>query len=138
MGHVDVLPTLRELAGLPPDPRNVGWSLVPLLREGRWDRGERPLLGHLVEFDEKHEVRAVVLGRYKLVERRPGRAELFDLETDPGESRDLAERHPEIVARLRDAYDRAEAGATRYGQGGRETQLTPEAVEKLRALGYVK
>ncbi len=138
VGHVDVLPTLRELAGLPPDPRNVGWSLAPLLREGRWDRGERPLLGHLVEFDEKHEVRAVVLGRYKLVERRPGRAELFDLETDPGESRDLAEGHPEIVARLREAYDRAESGATRYGQGGRETQLTPEAVEKLRALGYVK
>ena len=138
VGHVDVLPTLRELAGLPPDPRNVGWSLVPLLRAGQWERGERPLLAHLVEFDEKHEVRAVVLGRYKLVERRPGRAALFDLEADPGESRDLAERHPEIVARLRDAYERTEAGSTRYGQDGRETQLTPEAVEKLRALGYVE
>ena len=138
VGHVDVLPTLRELAGLPPDPRNVGWSLVPLLRRGRWDRGERPLLAHLVEFDQKHEVRAVVLGRYKLVERRPGRAELFDLEADPAESQDLAGRHPEIVARLRDAYDRAEAGATRYADSAREAQLTPEAVEKLRALGYVK
>jgi arylsulfatase A-like enzyme len=138
VGHVDVLPTLREIAGLPPDPRNVGWSLVPLLRAGRWDRGERPLLAHLVEFDEKHEVRAVVLGRYKLVERQPGPAELFDLEADPGESRDLAGRHPEIVARLRDAYDRAEAGATRYAGSAREAQLAPEAVEKLRALGYVK
>ena len=138
VGHVDVLPTLRELAGLPPDPRNVGWSLVPLLGGGRWDRGERPLLAHLVEFDEKHEVRAVVLGRYKLVERRPGRAELFDLEADPAERLDLAGRHPEMVARLRDAYDRAEAGATRYGQHAREAQLTPEAVEQLRALGYVK
>ena len=138
VGHVDVLPTLRELAGLPPDPRNVGWSLAPLLREGRWDHGERPLLGHLVEFDEKHEVRAVVLGRYKLIERRPGGSELFDLEADPGEARDLAGHHPEIVARLRQAYERVEASATRYGQEGRETQLTPEAVEKLRALGYVK
>jgi arylsulfatase A-like enzyme len=138
VAHVDVLPTLREIAGLPPDPRNVGWSLGPLLREGRWDRGERPLLAHLVEFDEKHELRAVVFGRYKLVERRPGRAELFDLEADPAESRDLAESHPEIVARLRDAYARTEAAATRYGQGGRETDLAPEAVEKLRALGYVQ
>jgi arylsulfatase A-like enzyme len=138
VGHVDVLPTLRELAGLPPDPRNVGWSLAPLLREGRWDRGERPLLGHLVEFDGKHEVRAVVLGRYKLVERRPGGAELFDLEADPGESRDLAERHPEVVARLREAYERVETAATRYAESGRQTQLTPEAVEKLRALGYIQ
>ena len=138
VGHVDVLPTLRELAGLPPDPRNVGWSLAPLLRDGRWDRGERPLLAHLVEFDEKHEVRAVVLGRYKLIERRPGDAQLFDLEADPAESQDIAERHPEIVARLRAAYDRAETGSKRYGQGSRETQLSPEAVEKLRALGYVQ
>ena len=138
VGHVDVLPTLRELVGLPADPRNVGWSLAPLLRDGRWDRGERPLLAHLVEFDEKHEVRAVVLGRYKLIERRPGEARLFDLEADPAESQDIAERHPEIVARLRAAYDRVEAGSERYGQGGRETQLSPEAVEKLRALGYVQ
>ena len=111
---------------------------MPLLRRGRWDRGVRPLLAHLVEFDQKHEVRAVVLGRYKLVERRPGRAELFDLEADPGERDDLAGRHPEIVARLRDAYDRAEAGATRYTDSARDAQLAPEAIEKLRALGYVK
>jgi choline-sulfatase len=138
VAHVDVLPTLREITGMPPDPRNVGWSLAPLLREGRWDRGERPLLAHLVEFDEKHEVRAVVLGRHKLVERRPGGAALFDVEADPGETRDLAARHPEIVAGLREAYDRTEATATRYGRTGGESQLTPEAIEKLRALGYVK
>jgi arylsulfatase A-like enzyme len=138
VGHVDVLPTVRELAGLPPDPRNVGWSLAPLLRTGRWDRGDRPLLAHQLEFDEKHEVRAVVFGRHKLVERRPGRAQLFDVVADPGETRDLAAQEPEIVARLREAYDRAEAGATRYGQAGRESQLSPEAIEKLRALGYVE
>ena len=138
VGHVDVLPTLRELVGLPPDPRNVGWSLLPLLRGGRWDRGERPLLAHLLEFDEKHELRAVVLGRYKLIERRPGDAQLFDLEADPAENQDIADRHPDIVARLRQAYDRVESASPRYGQGGRETKLSPEAIEKLRALGYVQ
>ena len=33
------------------------------------------------------------------------RFELYDLATDPTESKDLSERHPEIVARLRVAYD---------------------------------
>jgi arylsulfatase A-like enzyme len=138
VGHVDILPTLRDLLGLPPDPRNVGWSLASLLRTGAWSRGDRPLLAHLREFDDKHEIRAVVYGRHKLVERRPGRAELYDVEADPGETRDLAAAHPDIVARLRDTYDRTEASATRYGQSNRDTALSAEAIEKLRALGYVK
>lgn len=31
--------------------------------------------------------------------------QLFDLETDPGEQRDVADLHPEVVARLRKAFD---------------------------------
>jgi choline-sulfatase len=138
VAHVDVLPTLRELAGLPPDPRNAGWSLVPLLRAGRWDRGDRPLLAHLIEFDRKREWRAVVHGKWKLIERRPGSAELYDLTADPAEQADLAGRHPDVVARLREMYARSEAGAPRFLEGGRDTRLTPEAVEKLRSLGYVE
>jgi arylsulfatase A-like enzyme len=138
VGHVDILPTLRDLLGLPPDPRNVGWSLAALLRTGAWSRGDRPLLAHLKQFDEKQEIRAVVFGRHKLIERRPGRAELYDVEADPGETRDLAAVHPDIVARLRDTYDRTEASATRYAQSNRDTALSPEAIEKLRALGYVQ
>lgn len=33
------------------------------------------------------------------------RMQLFDLQTDPGEQRDVAAQHPEIVARLRQAYE---------------------------------
>ena len=138
VGHVDILPTLREIAGLPPDPRNVGWSLVPLLRDGRWDRGERPLLGHLVEFDGVHQWRAIVEGNWKLIERRPGGTELYDLATDPGEQRPVGAQHPDVVARMLDTYVRTEAGAPRFTDQAREAPLTPEAIEKLRSLGYVK
>jgi arylsulfatase len=37
-----------------------------------------------------------------VVEARP---ELYDLEVDPGEARDVAAEHPDVVARLRAAYD---------------------------------
>ena len=138
VGHVDVLPTLRDLAGLPPDPRNVGWSLVPLLREGRWSRGERPLLAHLQEFDETHEWKAVVRGKWKLLERIPGRVQLFDVEADPGEQHDLAPQNPAVVASLRADYTRTEASAPRFTDSSRNAELSPEAIEKLKALGYVQ
>ncbi len=138
VGHVDVLPTLREIAGLPPDPRNVGWSLLPLLREGRWTRGERPLLAHLMEFDEKHQWKAVVLGKWKLIDRVPGRPELYDLEADFAERHDVSAQHPAEVAALREAYARTEATAPRFTDAARNAQLTPEAIEKLKALGYVQ
>ncbi len=42
----------------------------------------------------------------------PAALQLFDLESDPGEQRDVAAQHPAIVARLRQAY-------ARHTQGGR-------------------
>jgi len=51
-------------------------------------------------------------GRWKLVRKRGGgkprtfTEELYDLDSDPGERSDVADRHPEIVARLGAALDR--------------------------------
>jgi arylsulfatase A-like enzyme len=65
--------------------------------------------------EEKTAVRA---GRWKLV-NNPGKTELFDLEADTGEKSDLAAQKPEIVARLRQAYeDWSKANAPRIGKGG--------------------
>jgi len=62
--------------------------------------------------------------------------ELYDLETDPGETRNIAAEQPATVAVLREKmqallihnpFTRQEAGAG---------NLSPDAQEKLRALGY--
>ena len=46
---------------------------------------------------------AVRDGRWKLIEwHEDNSTELYDLEKDPSEAHDLAQIHPEIVARLRD------------------------------------
>jgi iduronate 2-sulfatase len=109
---VDIFPTLAELAGLPaPEvPQSMdGVSLVPVLRDPsvrvrdhachaypRQRRGE-PVMG-----------RAIRTERHRLVEwRKPGASadtadlELYDYETDPGETRNLAASQPGIVASLR-------------------------------------
>ncbi len=104
---VDVFPTLAELAVLPaptgPQPID-GKSLVPVLR----DPAAR-VRDHAYHVFPKGKLgRAIRNERYRLVEWRnvgdPAEAaelELYDYETDPEETRNLAAQQPQVVARLR-------------------------------------
>ena len=94
------MPTFAELAGVEPPEWTDGISLVPTLL----GRGEQPRHDHL--YWEYHGLwdgaQAVRMGRWKAVRlgghddpRAP--IELYDLETDPGETTDVAAAHPEIV-----------------------------------------
>jgi acetyl esterase/lipase len=115
--HIDVLPTLCEIAGaeIPPAvaAKVEGRSLVPLFLDaeaewpdrllvthvGRWDRGQAAASGY-----RNCRVRE---GRWQLVntKNRPDAWELYDIAADPGEQRTVAAEHPEVVARLAKAYD---------------------------------
>lgn len=114
--HVDLLPTLCELAGAPlPAARVIdGRSLVPLLRAGKGAEHHRYVYhswNRLVPDPQANW--AISDRRFKLHGDRvaPGAAarpawSLFDLEADPSETTDLAARHPEKVAALRAEFER--------------------------------
>lgn len=80
--------------------------------------------------------------RWKLIVRRehgregqPREIELYDVEADPDEAVNLADTKPEQVQRLRAMLEQERQGAT---QGtATEAELAPEALEKLRVLGYL-
>ncbi len=80
---------------------------------------------------------AVLTGRDKLIlgARRPKL--LFDLEADPGETQNLAEARPERMAALSTVLEAAKASAADAAAPEIETQLSPEAIERLRSLGYL-
>jgi len=111
--HLDILPTLIDLCGLTA-PKGVsfdGASVAPLLRgkTGGWP--QRTLVVHNQQVDTpvKRKDFAVMTDRWRLVETKqwgPGRRELFDIQADPGQKTDVADRHPETVAELLKAYDR--------------------------------
>lgn len=121
----DLLPTLTDLAGLPP-PASDGASLLPL-----WTRGDAPAQRSLYweTFAPRADSRqALRLGRYKLLRRLGGAAELYDLSTDPAEAHDLA-ADPAYCATLRDLATRLNASRTNPHQnpGGAFT-IPPLAV----------
>jgi arylsulfatase A-like enzyme len=120
---VDIYPTFCELAGegLPAHHVGDGVSLLPLLT-GKEDSADelanRPLFWHFPAYLQSYGVDAETEQRDPLFRSRPcsiirvgdfklheyfedGGLELYDLQADIGESRNLADTMPEKVAELR-------------------------------------
>ena len=98
------MPTLAELCGIaPPKAKLDGKSLVPLLRGSDANWSDRVLItdSQRVEDPVKWRKSAVMTDRWRLINGR----ELYDMPADPGQKTDVADKHPEVVARLRKAYD---------------------------------
>ena len=139
VGLIDVLPTLRDLAGAPPEPRDEGRSLRPLLEGGPTDPERRSLFAHLIRRDQGgrllHSVRR---GRWKYIEGSAGSEQLFDLALDPRETANLVEASPVMASHLRTNLRDAVRTAAKFSGGQATTVLDPATAETLRALGYVQ
>jgi arylsulfatase len=114
--HIDVLPTLCELAGatIPPTiaAKVEGRSLLPLLEDTEAMWPDRLLVTHVGRWERGKAAESALRncrireGRWQLVntKNRPEAWELYDLAADPGETQDVSAEHPAVVARLTEAY----------------------------------
>jgi uncharacterized sulfatase len=99
---LDIYPTLVELCGLTMPPGLEGKSLVPLLNNATaaWDRPAFTLVAR-----EDWLGRSVRTERWCYTEWDFGRrgVELYDLQSDPGESKNLAKapKHAAVIAELK-------------------------------------
>jgi len=95
----DIMATLADLAGVAPPPHTDGISLVPTLL-GRPDQQKNR--EYLYWEHHMGKQQAVRMGRWKGIRfggtKEP--IELYDLSVDIGETDNVAEDHPEIVARM--------------------------------------
>jgi arylsulfatase A-like enzyme len=123
---IDLLPSLLSYAGETPGPELPGADVFTGSPRG-------------FAFCETSDEWALVQGGLKLID---GGAKplLFDMAADPAERADLASSRPREVERLRQAAQALhEVVAIRPGAAPLvESQLSPEAIEALRSLGYVR
>ena len=104
-GFQDVLPTAVELAGGAAPEMTDGISVVPTLLGQGSQRQHEYLYWELPrysadsgDFIDETPSQALRMGRWKAVRPKPdGELELYDLETDLGETEDLAADRPDIV-----------------------------------------
>jgi arylsulfatase A-like enzyme len=141
---VDLLPTLLDLLDRPSPSGIAGRSFAPALAGGALPDAERPIVLERRVFSSdrvgtipvRGEKLAVREGRWKYIEApEEKRRELYDLESDPGERVNLAQREPARAAAL----------AERLVRWRRETPaippaapVSPEDEERLEALGYAE
>jgi arylsulfatase A-like enzyme len=133
---VDVFASILAYAGVQPPPDIDGVA---------WGRGREHALSWLYLFENfverfgpefRRELRSVESRNWKLIHSSTGDIEVYDLANDPDEIRavdDFATDRREAMLQALDAvtvFDAAEA------DGG--TELSPEALERLRGLGYIQ
>lgn len=102
---VDLYPTLLAAARLDPRPAELdGTSLLPLLEGGGPPDRETLFWHYPLDYDHRlggRSAGAVRHGSHKLIEfYDTGEVELYDLERDPGETRDLSGDRPDLAADL--------------------------------------
>ncbi|MBL8137000.1 MAG: sulfatase-like hydrolase/transferase [Acidobacteria bacterium] len=138
---VDVMPTVLDLLGLSASaPATTGTSLAPAFRGGAAPPGTTyaESLTPLVHY-QWSDLRVWRDGSWKYI--LAPRPELYDLASDPGETRDLAAAEPARARALRAALEkvlRAERErATAADTGTTAAALSAETLQKLGALGYM-
>ncbi len=124
LSAVDIAPTLLDLAGANIDSTSIRDREVAAITGRSFARvlggAAAPVYppDHVFAL-EMHGSRSVRQGRYKLVWEQPAvntwwpftipeswyRWELYDLQTDPGETTDISAEHPEVMHRLIDAWE---------------------------------
>jgi len=147
---VDLLPTTLELLGVAAPGALHGRSLAPALAGGAL--AERPLYAEATKpanaeyesgqaWRNARKCHALRQGRYKLLHcPQRGLTELYDLQDDPDEQRDLLQdpRDPALRQRGRTMLRELETWiASASGREGQE-DLSVESRLRLQALGYLE
>ncbi len=102
----DFLPTACDIAGIKPTRQDLdGISYLPTLLGRSSDQRAHEVM--YWEFNESAgPIQAVRVGNWKAVRFVvPDTLELYDLAADPGETTDVADKHPEVVKRMREALE---------------------------------
>ncbi|MGC8743137.1 MAG: sulfatase [Verrucomicrobiia bacterium] len=103
--NIDWLPTLLDIAGLPVPVNIEGKSMKEILFSGKEAQSSRRFYFHFPHYTNQggRPGGAIIEGRWKLIENyEDGSIELYNLETDPGETKNLAAIEKNTASRLAD------------------------------------
>jgi arylsulfatase A-like enzyme len=156
----DILPTVREVLGLPRDPANVGISLAHYWKKKSAAASDRLIYSHLERLVTKrgrkagfryaklseikkvktglHVTRAVISGKWHMIFiESTGEEFLFDWRADPGEQNDLGRVEPLIVHRLKEKFLSIESMSRKYSPSPKLIELDAAKLKELETLGYL-
>jgi arylsulfatase A-like enzyme len=103
--HIDIVPTLIDLCNLDYD-KNIkvdGISLKTVLKGSDKATYDRIIVtdSQRIDYPLKWRKSATMKNKWRLINGK----ELYNVETDPGQRQNLAEKNPEIVKELQEGYE---------------------------------
>ncbi len=124
----DFFPTAAEIAGFPLPPGLDGISMVPVFTGKSPSPDARLLYWEQYAYDRRaNDLRKDTLaqagrhGEWKAIRAQPGAAlELYNLREDGAESKNVAEAHPDIVAKMNSLLDKAHSEPRPHNTGNFE------------------
>jgi arylsulfatase A-like enzyme len=135
---VDVAPTILDFVGAATAKRTQGTSLRPLLAGTSRDLD---LPAYSESFAAQHELS---LSSLRVLHRGPWKyilsssPELYDLQVDPAEARNLVAEQSERAAHMKEELLEIVAGTSPLpAETTTRPELTPDDQTRLRSLGYV-
>jgi len=132
----DILPTVLAELKIPVPAQVQGNSLVPEL-EGRSPSGPRGLYAETflprLHFNWS-ELRGIRLGKYQFIEAP--KPELYDLEQDPGELKNLFSEKKAVSSEMQGKLTALIRSYTPGTELAEKMPLDPALMERLKALGY--
>ena len=148
VSNVDILPTIGQYIGLP--PQSDGKSLYPVaeLAAAHGITKDREVYAcadytpQVIEDQIVMMVQSPSRMKYILTRSTDGRTlreELYDLALDPLEESDLSSEKPEVMATLRKRLEEIHnrRGASKGAPRGKKT-MAPAVRARLKALGYLR
>lgn len=137
--HVDIPATLLDAAGVTPPPEMTGRSLLATARGGPGEHRDAYIEVAGAQYFNKELALAALReeNRYKYIYAPFNDAfvpELFDLQADPLERRNIAASQPEVAARLRAKLDAMPVD--RLPGTEMTEQEKAVALQRLKSLGY--
>jgi len=135
---MDILPTLLSITSLPVPPAVQGQDLSHMLEHSTLAPEEVFALStSMLSQPTLHAVRS---NRYRLLwDEATDAHQLFDLEADPSETRDVARLYPKVASQLREILL---SDLNRFATDGSLDRVSApiplSLCERLRALGYVQ
>ncbi len=134
VSNKELLATLIEAVGLEQTADIKGDSLWPLMT-GRTKPSEPVYL----ELDRGSDWKGLRLDRWKfIVKGKRGKPALFDLAADPGETRSLAKRQPNVAAGFLTRLEKWMGRHPVFAAPLSSQSLNDRQQESLRSLGYTR
>ncbi len=139
---MDVFPTVLSLLNIEEKGMSQGTDLSPYLFQKDWKKQDIILPSYAETYFPHHSfgwrvLKSLTKGRYKYIDTRKG--EMYDLQEDPGETRNLLEEEnlsAELLALASELKHELQLHKYTFSQGSR-SQETQEHLQKLESLSYI-